>query len=433
MSQKYAFILGKFPEISMKEVCSYLNARNIGYNVLEFMNEQKYAYTIIETNQVLNLKKVIEELGGTIKIGQVVHETSNHSNCFAYMGENIQKRKKQNEPCDSGELEKIFDDKEFLDKIFYVRPNPKFVGVSIYPKSKNQLKNLDYRRMIESYGRGLARILKAYEGTKYISVIKPNSVAFNSNSFIIPSEAWRMGFHKDNIEFLITMGIKNTYFSVTEAIYNIPYEKERGDRLIRPSGWKYAMRPRLAKMLVNLSEAKEGDTLFDPFCGIGTILQEAIFNNINVIGSDINSTAIEFAKMNLDIAKEKNNKQKILSTVIVEDARNLSLNDENVDAIATEPALGPSITKRPSREVGEDIIRELFPLYRDSLKEMHRVLKKGKKISIAMPCIQTSYKFCRINLSKISSDIGFRYKRVGIEGESQQIILREIYKLKKIA
>ena len=57
---------------------------------------------------------------------------------------------------------------------------------------------------------------------------------------------------------------------------------------------------RLGKILINLSKTKESQTLIDPFCGSGTILQEAMLNDINVIGLDVDKISVDQTKLNLE-------------------------------------------------------------------------------------------------------------------------------------
>ncbi len=45
------------------------------------------------------------------------------------------------------------------------------------------------------------------------------------------------------------------------------------------------MPPKIARCLVNLSEAKDGETFLDPFCGVGGIAIEASLLGCNVVGS----------------------------------------------------------------------------------------------------------------------------------------------------
>src|SRR3989344_7958542 len=54
-----------------------------------------------------------------------------------------------------------------------------------------------------------------------------------------------------------------------------------------------SMPPKLAKIMINLAQLPASATILDPFCGSGTILQEALLLGYqNVIGSDVSTKAV---------------------------------------------------------------------------------------------------------------------------------------------
>ena len=59
--------------------------------------------------------------------------------------------------------------------------------------------------------------------------------------------------------------------------------------------------PRLARMVLNLLDVKEGDIVLDPFCGSGTFIADAPLMGINAYGIDVNplSSLIASVKSNL--------------------------------------------------------------------------------------------------------------------------------------
>lgn len=68
----------------------------------------------------------------------------------------------------------------------------------------------------------------------------------------------------------------------------------------RPYSSPISLDPVLARVLVNLSEAKFGETLLDPFCGTGGILIEAGLCGIGVRGLDIQEDMISGTRKNLE-------------------------------------------------------------------------------------------------------------------------------------
>lgn len=119
--------------------------------------------------------------------------------------------------------------------------------------------------------------------------------------------------------------------------------------------------PRVARALVNIS--KPDGYLLDPFCGTGGILVEAGLIGIRVIGGDMQRKLLLGAKMNLDYYNTD-------YYLMYEDACRLALRDESVGAVVTDPPYGRSAA------VKAESIEHLLS---GSLKEIHRVLKKGKR------------------------------------------------------
>ncbi len=111
---------------------------------------------------------------------------------------------------------------------------------------------------------------------------------------------------------------------------------------------------------------KPGDVIFDPFCGSGTILTEALqIGFTNLLGSDKNTVAVESTKKNIDWLK---NKKTTLDTSAIKlftaDARDLGQNIEkhSLDAIVTELYLGPSRTGQERRGELQKLLSELSNL-----------------------------------------------------------------------
>ena len=84
--------------------------------------------------------------------------------------------------------------------------------------------------------------------------------------------------------------------------------------------------------------------LLDPFCGNGTILQEALMMGIKVIGIDKDEKSVKDARQNLKWLKRKY-KLKGESKIVLGDSKNLDVGE--VDCIVTEPYMGPYLKKYP--------------------------------------------------------------------------------------
>ncbi len=144
-------------------------------------------------------------------------------------------------------------------------------------------------------------------------------------------------------------------------------------------------------MLVNIATGmhSERKTLFDPFCGMGTIMAEALLLGCNVIGGDIESTVIEKARENLQWLKEEYRVRRGTITLHVLDAVHASnsVRHGSVDMIVTEPYMGPTAIAESTISALEirNIFRGLEKLYIGALKNWREILVPGGGILMALP------------------------------------------------
>jgi tRNA G10 N-methylase Trm11 len=204
-------------------------------------------------------------------------------------------------------------------------------------------------------------------------------------------------------EVCLIFGLKNCYFGETVAVSN-PFafkKRDMGRPVQRP---ELSISPSRARILVNLSQAHE--SVLDPFCGIGTIGQEALLAGIpKIYLSDVDKRAVDWTRKNMEWS-QKTLKRKSAVTVVALDARNLSF--RGVEAIATEPDLGPKLRYRPSKSDAEQITSYLTDLYHAFFRSAYNVLKDNGRIAITLPCINS--KGGKIFVNKYIRD----YRPVGL-------------------
>ncbi|MFO0967635.1 MAG: THUMP domain-containing class I SAM-dependent methyltransferase [Gemmataceae bacterium] len=148
------------------------------------------------------------------------------------------------------------------------------------------------------------------------------------------------------------------------------------DRTMRHRTYKVehlpaSLRPTLAAAMVRLAEPRPGMTVLDPMCGAGTLLAETLeyargkkrgdplAGNITLWGGDVETPHVKAAEDNL----------RRLGAVRLEtwDARRLPVGDASVDRILCNPPFGKQLSTP----------EEIRPLYRDTIREMDRVLRPG--------------------------------------------------------
>jgi tRNA (guanine10-N2)-dimethyltransferase len=168
--------------------------------------------------------------------------------------------------------------------------------------------------------------------------------------------------------FLIKLGEK---VAICEGVFIIDKKSlAQREPQKRPFFTPVALKPKLAKLLINLSRVDEGGTLLDSFCGSGSILIEAALTGIKPTGVEKDKKNYHGARKNLEFFG-------LDARVILGDAR------EPVgvfDAIVTDPPYA-----RSSKVFGE----ELLELYSDFLKTAYSELKERGRLVFAIPEDQT--------------------------------------------
>ncbi|MEK7167534.1 MAG: RsmD family RNA methyltransferase, partial [Patescibacteria group bacterium] len=246
---------------------------------------------LVLENDEMDTKELMDKLGGTVKIGKVLGREINESQILEIASS-------------------LPSDKRFNFGFSFYRMKPVNPGLRI----KKILKEKNVRSRL---------------------VVSREPVL---SSVIVTKEKCH--------DFLVLPG----YFGLTAAVQDF---KDYGLKDFgRPASDPYSgmLPPKVAKMMINLLglDLKE-KTLLDPFCGSGTVLAEAIIlGSKKVIGLDISAKAVSDAKENIAWTL----KTFALNTQVrieQSDVKNLSQKAERIDAIVTEPYLGPAIRG------GEDI------------------------------------------------------------------------------
>lgn len=161
-----------------------------------------------------------------------------------------------------------------------------------------------------------------------------------------------------------------------------PFSERRPRK--RPFFQPSAMPAKLARCMVNLTRAKKGNLVFDPFCGTATFLIEAGLIGCQVVGCDAQRHMVEGSIRNLhyyNVAPE---------AMVVADAEHSPI--IKADCIVTDPPYG-----RTASTLGkstEQIVRKVLPKFKD-------LLHKKSRVCIAAPK--------SIDIRKIAEKAGFKH------------------------
>ena len=341
---------------------------------------------LINLNENLNVTETITALGGTIAIGKVLF---------------------------SGEIRNIIEninEKEiyFGEKIKFDYSMLNFSDELSADKICSEIKNKFKKENLKARHKKIKKAIK---------------IQNSDFSLGTPSELERT----ELLYFLFKE--REYFFGLIQAVHKSKMiEKRDMKKPVRREA--LAISPRLAKILINLSQAKE--SLVDPFCGIGVILQEALLQNINVIGIDVDRKATGSANQNLNwLTKEYGIKAKY--KILNDDSRRVVF--EKVEGVATEPFLSELLKKIPSEEKASSIIKRFENLMIAILNNIKKYVKKNGKIAFTAPLIKTSNKMISCSINNICQKTHLKLHSLdGVnfpvrEYKKDQIIGREIYVL----
>lgn len=190
---------------------------------------------------------------------------------------------------------------------------------------------------------------------------------------------------------------------------------KRGDWATHDAKYRGNWSPYIPRNII-LRYSQEGDLVLDQFAGGGTTLVEAKLLNRNIIGIDVNETALERCREKCEFERENAGNV----TITHGDARNLDfISDGSVDLICTHPPYANII--QYSEDIPEDLshlgVKDFLQGMKAVASESFRVLKKGKFCAILMG--DTRKKGCMIPLSfdvmKIYQEAGFTLKELIIK------------------
>lgn len=386
----YVFIPGKNWRLSLAELVSFFEARKC----LGKIAEVSKSFIMIETEKTLD-PSIIDDLGGIIKIGRVISHVPSEIVKEAFLH-----RKKQAEEV----IRKNLSADSVAKRAFKKFPAKLVFGVSLYFVDRHYLhSSKEIQRFIGSY----FKVELMSEGVKAKFMGFPKDRQLPQLTHI---EVLKRGLIEKSAEILMCIGKERTFLANTVAVHN-PFEFQKRD-VYRPAQRKiFSIPPRLAKIMVNLSLCSEDKVLLDPFCGVGTILQEAILLKAHVVGMDINPWCVKASQENLSWLE---NEYKVIASdyrIILGDSRCLTgqIDQESVDCIATEPDLGPALRHLPTEPYALKIIEKMKPLFYCFLEQAQKVLKGEGRLVLVTPYIKTRKgNFVSLNIEKKAATAGFK-------------------------
>ncbi len=373
---KYFFILGRHADLSLAEIESVLRRQKNDFTLIN----RGLDFVVLEVKKELKPHDFIQELGGTIKIGKVISEATQIT-------------------------------ADIISDLIPGSEKKVHFGFSLHGFQFNLTKlGLETKKILQDHGCKV-RYVTSRENPLSSVIVQKNHLLDQGAEIVMM---------KINQKYLLGQTLAVQPF---ELLSKLDYGRPARDSF---SGM---LPPKLAQIMINLAQCEPSDLIYDPFCGSGTILQQALLLKYNVLGSDISPKAIKDSEENLNwLTKQISIKNKF--SVFKSDITKQGQLGLAPAAIVTEPYLGPALRGHEKIDQVEKNIQNLTRLYKTTLQKFAEWLKPQGTVIMVIPKFQLNGKNMSINLKTILP------ARLKIEGKWEyaregQHVIREIYKLTK--
>jgi tRNA G10 N-methylase Trm11 len=208
--------------------------------------------------------------------------------------------------------------------------------------------------------------------------------------------------HPGIIELNIIQKDQTTYFAKTLAVQDIDNWTVRDREKPYADRKKGMLPPKVARVMVNIAISTQLHqqkifsiekylqdhqySLYDPFCGSGTVLIEALVRSCEVIASDLDPVSVKGTQANVEWFKNKTQID-LPAIVFHSDVAAVSPSQvkKAVQLLVTEPFLGKP---KPQSAQLANIFKGLEKLYLGSFKQWTRILDKQAVVVMIFPYVQ---------------------------------------------
>ena len=374
---KYAFLLGSHPIISLAELLSFLSNWNIKYGDYKWLGD---VLIIQVEGEVEEISKLQNELGGIIKIFSIKDQ---------FTGKIFQ-------------LEDILTPEKLLKDYFAQKQNKINFGISVYADPEPSHAELSW---LQNFAYNIKKKLKDDYSIRYVT---------DAGCILSSVQVERNRLINTGAEIALIKDKDTYYIGKTLTVQDYKSYSQRDWDKPSPDAKSGMLPPKLAQMMINITRNKKTKTLYDPFCGSGVVLQEALLLKLKVYGSDISSEAIKNTLSNLEwFTKLKKLVQAGLKTHIKEaDATTIEwpVLDKPEVVIVTEPYLGPPLKALPFPHQVKDTLNELSDLYIKFFENLNKNFKSIEAIGIVFPVIKTREGLKYLNILDEIAKLGYKPK-----------------------
>jgi tRNA G10 N-methylase Trm11 len=338
---RYFFELGNFTGLSQAELGRVFDIYDISTDTIKNFSGK---ILLVESNdlEILKVERIFNRLGGFIRVGQIVEEID-------------------------GFLEEYKENKVIFGISYLGTQN---FDTEKIKKLSHQIKKSFKKRDISS---------------RYILPKRDelNSAQVTSNSIL------EKGF-----ELCILENENEQIYGKTLAIQDIESFSHRDYNKPSADTDMGMLPPKLARIMCNLTALQSG-TIWDPFCGSGTIPMEATILGYNILASDIDKDAVKATKANIIWLSQNGYIGDILYETFQFDITRpegktvRKISNTDLDAIVFEPYMGPPQRKVLSSQKADILLNDVKKLL-TKFKSIVDNSFNGKVVVMIIPSYKTN-------------------------------------------
>lgn len=402
----YIFILGRYPELSLAEIESVLKLKETTYSI----KYKTATFLLLQFPSELSIEKLNQTLGGTVKIGKILHS--------------IQL------PLNQGTIENYLTSDVLFSEILLPSDDKVNFGVSFYKDGANS----NGKDSISISG--LLKTLKDHLESQGFRARFPRHVGPSLSS----ASVGKNRLLTTGAEILLIQTHKELLIGKTVAIQEFEAFSQRDYGRPARDMNSGIMPPKIARMMINLAQVSDDRPIIDPFCGSGTMIQEAMFlGHTDITGTDNSDKALKDTKKNLEWLQE-HHETGIKPRILKADVTTLSKTfvENTFSAIITEPFMGANLQSRPSLQLIEQTQTELKSLYLSALTEFIKVLRPEGVIVMILPVFHLNRQFLSLDILTAAEELGLKQVALSDEkrktiviGNRYDFVLREVVKWEK--
>lgn len=352
--KRWLFVLGRQPAIGLAELLSVLTLEHVQHTS-SLIDSHVF---MVETDDTKDLALLLPRLGGTIKVGVV---------------DAIQPSMRDSRAT----LRELLKSDAVIRDYARAESGRWTFGLSVYTRGTDPT----LARSVHDFGLDLKRYLKSRK--RSARFVEPRGKSLALSSVVVRGNGL---LKQGGTEVLLILTPTQAYRAHTVAVQDFASYSERDYGRPERNPKAGSLPPKLAQIMLNLAGLKKNELVVDPFCGIGTVLQEALLMGYRAQGSDSDTDQVNRARANLKWLAERY--KTVEGRVSIATAESLIARTGSIDAIVTEGVLGPPRARPLSMSEASQVVQQVLHLWGATLRHARELLAPKGSVVLTLPVLK---------------------------------------------